>query len=307
MLINQMPATVAGLLYQHIGRTFFVAPSASYTIGGRTYTASDGNDGLSPDKALLTVAQAQTLVTASAGDAVFLLPGAHTVAASIAASKAGVTYTGPARGRGKIFGGQASITTSADDEIMNVTAADIEICHLTVIPVTTKAGINFSAAATRLHVHDCYFDMATAAVNTGTIGLDATGAAQYLLVEDCYFLSDGAQGPALELTAVIDSVIRGCYITANAGTWAVAVQLGAATENVIFDRCRWSTSGTAISSGIDGTGATIGSGVTVCDCRFTSLVTVPVEDFDAAEAELVESYKGGIGATDGGALIVAIT
>lgn len=306
MLINNF-GSVAGLLYQHMGRTFFVAPSASYTIGGRTYTASDGNNGLTPDKALLTIAQAQTLVTASAGDVIVLLPGAHTVTASIAASKAGVTYTGLPRGKGRMFGGNTSITTSADDEIMNVTAADIEICHLTIIPVTTKPGIDFSAAATRLHVHDCFFDMATPAANTGTIGLDATGAAQFLLVEDCHFLSDGAQGPALELTAVIDSVIRNCYITANAGTWAVAVQLGAATENIVFHNIVMYTTGTAISSGIDGTGATIASGIFGVDCRFNSLVTVPFEDFDAGEAGIVECYKGGVGATDGGALITAIT
>ena len=40
---------------------------------------------------------------------------------------------------------------------------------------------------------------------------------------------------------------------------------------------------------------------------FGVTVTVPVDNFDAAEAVLSENYDFGVGATDGGVLVVAIT
>ena len=45
---------VFGVMPMSAGRTFFVAPSASYNVGGQSYAASDGNDG-TPEKALLTL------------------------------------------------------------------------------------------------------------------------------------------------------------------------------------------------------------------------------------------------------------
>ena len=65
--------------------------------------------------------------------------------------------------------------------------------------------------------------------------------------------------------------------------------------------------GTALTVGVNGTGATIASGVQCVDNRFGSLVTVPVDNFDAGECELAENYHLGVGGTDGGVLIVVIT
>lgn len=308
MLINQMPATVAGILYQHIGRTFFVAPSASYTIGSRTYTASDGNDGLSPDKALLTVAQALTLTTANAGDVVVLLPGAHTASASLAMSKAGVTLTGLPRGMQGGVNQQTSLTTSATaDQIINVTAANIEIAHLSIIPITAAAAIDFTAAGDQLYIHDCYFDLETPAVNVATIGVDAVGAASNLVIRDCVFVSDGAQGAAIDLTGTINAIVERCKLIGTAGTWAAAITTGAATTGAIISQCMCYSHGTAITAGVDGTGATIAAGVHVEYCTFGNLVTVSVDNFDAGEATLVEVYKAGVGATDGGTKVTAIT
>jgi hypothetical protein len=83
-----------GDLPMSMGKTiFFVAPAASYTVGGNAYSASDNNDGLSPERALLTIGQAITNATANAGDVIALLPGTHTSAAA-ARSKAGLTFVG---------------------------------------------------------------------------------------------------------------------------------------------------------------------------------------------------------------------
>lgn len=304
--LNQF-GTILGTLPLNMGRQFFVAPSATYTLGGRSFVASDGNDGLSPERALLTVAAALTLTTASAGDMVVLLPGAHTATASLAMSKAGVILTGIPSTRGKMFHHGTSLTTSASDEVINITAAAIEICHLDIVGVTTKVAVDFSSAANRLHVHDCFIDMTVPAVNTGTKGIAALGAASEVLIEDCYFLSDGAQGVAIDATAITASVIRRNYIVNNAGTWAAGCLTGAATANVIFEANIFYCSGTAMTVGVDGTGATIASGVAFVNNRFGSLVTKGVDNYDAGEAELSENYDFGVGATDGGVLVVAIT
>lgn len=298
--------TIAGTLPAFMGRQFFVAPSASYTIGGRTYVASDGNDGLSPERALLTVAAALALTTASAGDMVVLLPGDHTATASLAMSKAGVTLTGIPGMRSRPIASNTSLTVSASDEIINVTAADVEICNLRIIPITAKTGIDASAAANRLYLHDLYFDLTTPAVNTGTVGFASIGANSQVLIEDCYALSDGAQGPALTLTGTLNSIVRNCTIQNNAGSWAVGVLCGAATKVLMHD-CLFVSTGTAMTAGVSGTGATGASGCIFMNNRFSSLVTVGIDNFDAGEAELSENYDAGVGATDGGVLIVAIT
>src|SRR3990167_4407049 len=83
-----------GQIPQTPGQVFWVAPGASYTVDGIAYTASDGNDGLSPTRAVLTVDYAIGLNTAKVGDAIVLLPGAHTSAATITVDVAGITITG---------------------------------------------------------------------------------------------------------------------------------------------------------------------------------------------------------------------
>src|SRR3989304_551054 len=71
-----------GMLPQTSGRIFWVAPSATYTVEGRTYAASDGNDGLSPERAFRTVDYAVGQTTANVGDVLVLLPGSHSVSAT---------------------------------------------------------------------------------------------------------------------------------------------------------------------------------------------------------------------------------
>ena len=96
-----MYVTKYGTLFGHVplqmGRVHFVSPGASYTINGDAYDASDDNDGLSPFRALRTIAQAQTNATANAGEVVMLLEGTHAHTATLRLTKAGVTYLGVRR------------------------------------------------------------------------------------------------------------------------------------------------------------------------------------------------------------------
>jgi hypothetical protein len=298
-----------GNLPKAIGTVFYVAPAADYTVNGRSCAASDIYPGTDPAMALRTIARAMLLCTANQGDTIVLLPGAHSISASVAASVAGVTIIGMNSGVVNIRSPRVSITITATDQIINVTAADIEIRGIKFIPITAAAAIDISSAGHRLNVAECFFDLETPAASTSTLGIDALGAAQHMLVERCHFISDGAQGAAIDLTATLDAVVQGCtFALSSGGTWAAAITSGAGVDRAVVRDCAFYTYATStMTAGIDGTGATVASGVSVIRCIFSDLVTVAVDNFDAGEAELAECYQSGVGATDGGVLITAIT
>ncbi len=299
--------TIWGVIPQSSGRVFWVAPSDGYTVDGRSYRASDNNDGLSPERALRTPDRAWNLVTADAGDVIVLLPGAHSTTASIAADVAGVTMTGLPGGAGNYLKQKATLGAVTGDQNVNVTAADIEIAFIHFIPITANSAIDLSADADRLHVHHCSFDMATPAANTGTIGIDTIGAASNVLIDNCYFECDGAQGAAIVATALLDSTIEKCTLALSTGTWAAGIVTGAATDRLMIRDCDFLASNATMTIGINGTAATIASGITCYRNYFASSVSVGIDGFGSGEADIAENYIAGIGGTDGGVLIVAIT
>lgn len=299
--------TQFGAIPQTAGNIYWVAPSASYTVAGRAYSASDDNDGLSPERALVTIDRAWNLVTANVGDGIIALPGTHSPATSIAADVAGVFLMGLPGGAGNYTRQKTVIAAVTGDQNINVTAADIEISFLHLIPVTADSAIDLSADADRLHVHHCSFDMATPAASTGTQGIDAIGAASNVLIDNCYFECDGAQGAAIVATALLDSTIENCVIAQSTGTWAAAIVTGAGTDRLMIRDCDFLASNATMTIGINGTAATIASGVTMLRNYFASSVTVGIDGFGAGEADIAENFAAGVGATDGGVLIVAIT
>src|SRR3972149_10184143 len=105
-----------GMIPQTQGRLFWVAPTDTYPAEGRSYTSSDGNDGLSPERAFRTIDYAVGRTTASVGDVIVLMVGAHSVSATVAVDVAGITITGipwgaPPRGRRVRPGGGRHRTT----------------------------------------------------------------------------------------------------------------------------------------------------------------------------------------------------
>ena len=299
------------------GSVFYVAPSASYTVAGvdgtKTFVASDGNDGLSPKRAFLTLDYAVGKCTANAGDVICLLPGAHSWSASVALDVAGVTVMGLpyfpiATGNGPRGGmPEATITTSASDEIINVTAADCKIVNLKVIPVTQKVGIDFSAAADRLKIYDCVVDLITATGHLSTKGIAATGAT--VAADDLHFAhievyEDNAgtsHGPGVDLGAGVRCVMeKSSFIkqgtTASSTAWAVSGPV--VNDNGTFILrdldivAHW---GVAITKGILGADMTqqntaairvIGVGCTKVIDDFNSGDCVPMLVFNGAAASV---------------------
>ena len=289
-----------GAVPQTGGRIFWVAPTASYTVDGRSYSASDDNDGLSPERALVTINRAWNLVTANVGDVVVLLPGTHSQTASITADIAGVTMTGLPGGAGNILRQKTTIDGTLADELINVTASNIELGYLHVIGSSAVAAINFSADADNLHIHHCSFDMVTPATSTSTIGIDAIGAASNVLINDCYFETDGPQGPSIDMTATLESLVENCVFLNTVSTIADQVTIGAATRGLIVKKCDFSATGTTstVTDGIDGTASAQPRGVYVIDCRFSGTILNPVNGFTTATScAVVESYQGTYGVT----------
>jgi len=299
--------TIWGAIPQTAGSVYWVSPSDGYTVDSRAYRASDNNDGLSPERALRTVDRAWNLVVADSGDVIVLLPGTHRPTASVAADIAGVTMCGLPSGTGNVMKQKATIAITIGDQILNVTAADIEMAFINFVPVTAFGAVDFTATADRLHVHHCSFDMATPAANTGTIGLAAVGAASNVLIDNNYFECDGAQGGAIVATGLLDSMIEKNVLLQSAGTWAAGMVTGAATDRLVIRDNDFLVSNGTMTIGINGTAATIASGVTMLRNFFASSVTVGIDGFGAGEADIAENFAAGVGATDGGVLIVAIT
>ena len=286
-----------GAIPMTAGRIFWVAPAASYTVDGRAYSASDDNDGLSPERALLTVARAWALVTADVGDTILLLPGTHTVStASVAASTAGVSMIGLPYypGTGLVpLSPQACITTDVTaDQIMNLTAARIEIANVTIRPITAASGIDLTSAASQTWIHDCRIDFSTPTVSAATYGISVLGNAQFSKFENIYVDCDGAQGAALALHLITDSVVRNWEVHQSAGTWVSAIMVEQGARRVSIDRCRFLCAGTAMTQAIDGLRADGTPSAYITDCRFSRLVTKGVDGFGANEAELSENYLG---------------
>ncbi len=288
------------------GQVFWVAPAASYTVNGQAFQASDDLDGLDPTRALVTVARAWALVTADAGDVIVLLPGTHSPAASIAANVAGVTMMGLPSGAGHFQRQKTRLASVTGDQTINVTAADIEIAYLDWTPITADSAIDASAAADRLHIHHCSFQL-TDTANTGTIGIDFIGAAEMPLIQDCYFLSDGAQGPAIAWGATTDGVGRNLTLMVSAGTWLSAMTQAAAGRRLYMKNIAWLAGNGVITNGILGTASGEVSMLQLYESYCADSMTNVIDGYDAGDAELVEVYEAGIGNTDGGVLIVVTT
>ena len=305
--------TLWGQVPQTAGQVFWVAPGAGgYIVDGKTYHASDDNDGLSPERAFATADRGINLAVNN-GDVVVLLPGTHTAAASLAMDSAGVTLTGLPGGAGNPKRPKTTLTVATGGgEVINVTAANCEVVHLRISGLTAVSAVDFTAAATGLYIHRCSFDMQSQVASTGTIGIESLGAAASVVIEDVHFLVGVAHGHAITATGMVDGTVRDCTFHALSGsyTWLIGVLIGAATT-VLFQRCTFSASGAAIIGiPIDGTGANLAASLTIHGCIFPVSMTGAELPFGAAftagEVEMAENYVMDVGAASGGTLVSAI-
>jgi len=315
-----------GTLPVTTGRYFWVAPSNSYTVEGKAYESSDDNDGLSPERAVRTVNRAIALADANVGDVIILMPGSHSVSATVAITKAGLTFTGiPGNNQlenahgpaGKRMKTQITSTATAGI-IFTVSATDTEIAHIHFAPPAAGGrGISLaplSGAANRAYVHDCTFHLiATASVTTYGITVPAGVTADLLedvLVSRCYFLSgtaaaSGANGPGVNVlgTAHGLTIEQSTFQLKGTAAWAAAIlSSNAGTLGVMARDCDFITptsATTVMTVGINTTGQTVDGSFQVLRCYFP-VGSDGIASTATADAILAESYTAG---TTGGVLL----
>ena len=317
-----------GFIPQTAGQIFWVAPSASYTIEGRTFSASNDNDGLSPERAFSTLAYA-VLSTRSnpmaSGDIVVLLPGAHTSTATVTISTAGVSIVGlpgnvphsRVRRNSGSKKNRASLTnTGTAGVILTVNANDVEIAHLHFLPTAAGGqGISLTnTTANRTYIHDCTFALeGTASTTTYGITTPAGVTADVnddILVSSCYFRSgktgaSGANGPGVYLPATMHGfTIEQCtFEVMGTAAWAAAIKsvspgtLGLQVRDC--DAFNPVSATTVITTFLDTTGQTPDASTQVYRC-YIPAGTDGVTASAMADIVLAETY---IANSSGGSLV----
>lgn len=303
--------TAWGAIPQTAGNVFFVAPSANPVVGGINLPASDGNDGLSPERPLLTIAQAVSNATANAGDIIAMYPGTHTSSANVAISKAGLTFLALhplARLSPDIrkypYASKVIWTSTFAGNAVTVTAADTTFVGINAVPLTARAFCGFSAAATDMQVIDCATTL-SAAASTSTKGWVASGAADGVaFVNHTCINTIGAQGPVFDLTGCTNFLLEKPTYNCTTGSWAVGVQFGAGSQGIIREG-DMACSGTAITIGYDGTGVAANKSILFRHNFFgVSPGAGAIKNFTAAYAELINNFYATVG---GGAGFVIVT
>lgn len=321
--------TIWGMIPHTTGQVLFVAPTAAYTLEGRTYVGSDGNDGLSPERALLTVNQAITNATAGAGDVIVMLPGAHSVSATVAVNKASLIITGipsnfpimDLRGAAGAKRLKTQITSTATAGIIfTVSAADCEISFIHFAPPAAGGrGISLaplSGAANRTYVHDCTFALiATASTTTYGITVPAGVTADLLedvLVSRCYFVSggaasSGANGPGVNIlgTAHGLTIEQSTFQLKGTAAWAAAILSSqAGTLGTLIRDCDFqnpTSATTVITTAYLATGQTVDGSSQMYRC-YIPAGTDCTTGTASADVSIAECYQSSIA---GGTLATA--
>lgn len=304
------------------GSVFWVAPSASYTVDGKAYSASDDNDGLSPERAKLTLSSAVSAATASVGDVICLLPGTHTTAAALAVSKAGLTFVGlpyMPEGDGIQAIPKATITGTAAIGVA-VTAADVSFYNIRFVPITQFQAVTFTTAADRLRFKHCMVDMIGVTGHANTKGITGTGATQAptdLRVQGCYFragVATTSSGYALDVSAAVRYVVERCLVyhdgfVASATAWTAACKVNDNSNGIWRDNDLIASNVAVAVTGFI-VGVTMTGAGQVQFIRNTTTVNTsgaPFTGWAAADADLCLNYVATVAGGTGGTLITSTT
>ncbi len=305
--------TIWGQVPYTTGRVFWVAPSASYTVEGKTYSASDNNDGLWPNRALLTVNQAVTNATADVGDVIVLLPGSHSWSATQTISKAGIKVLGIAGGLvdpsevgTRTTRYDAAVTTTASAAVFTVSAARVEIAYLHIVPAAGYAGI--AVAADDANFHDLTWNMTTAA-NTATFGISVTGATTRPRFSNNYVYVTDNQGPFLRCASASGAMDGGVLqksliVLAGTTAWDDVVEITTGVDNFTVRDCDFiHSSGAIMTDVIDVTGNTNDNAVMVMRC-YHSVAGDLTEATATSDIQICNNYIATIQGGSGGTLSV---
>lgn len=310
------------------GRIFWVAPSDSYTVEGRTYSASNDNDGLSPERAFRTLAYAVLSTRSNAavsGDTILLLPGDHSSTATVTVSTAGLKIFGlpgntPHYRNRRNAGGKKLRTTITNTGtagvVLTISANDIEVAFLHFLPTAAGGqGISLTnTSANRTYIHDCTFALeATASTTTYGITTPAGVTADVnddIMVANCYFRSgktgaSGANGPGVYLPATMHgfTIENSTFELMGTAAWAKAINsVSPGTLGLVVRDCdaiNPTSATTVITTFLDTTGQTVDGSTQVYRC-YIPAGTDGVTASAMVDIVLCETYLAN---SSGGALV----
>lgn len=271
-----MSITRTGLLGGLInnGAQNVLGAGSLFTTGNVWYVSSvsgsNGNNGKSPRLPVATIAQAQSLATASNGDVIVLMPG-HTEtitgAAGIAISKAGLTIVGLGQGTKRpiinfttAIGAQMTVTAAntsfqnivftcgfdAITAMISVTSTDVSFlnCEFNTNNATMGAvlGILTAATATRFTVDSCRFLGPAVNAGTTTTAQIKHEVGEDFVIRDSYFTGKMTQS-ILNATTLLRGQIHNNQFVVATGT--VAITMAAASTPFITNNRINVPSGTA--------------------------------------------------------------
>lgn len=290
------------------GRIFWVSPAATYVVDGITYSASNDNDGLSPERALRSPNAAWLKCAANSGDIIVLLPGTHTVTATIAANISGVSMIGiPGQLKTGVVKPVATLTGTGAIDLITIAAStsNLEFAWINLVPITAQAAITSSSTAAGINIHHCNFDMATPVVSTSTVGILSIGGTG-LWVHDNLVICDGAQGNFIDSRT--RAIIEKNTIQQSAGTWASIIKVGAATGfNLVRDNIVVQGTTATATVVVNATaGGAAGSQVILRNI-FTANSNPTVDNFGAGIANIGLNFETDPGSAAGGTQVAAIT
>lgn len=303
------------------GRIYFIAPSASYTVDGRTYSASDNNDGLSPERALRTLSQFVTNASANVGDVAILLAGTHTVSSVININKAGLTVLGvhAQHGLANRLAPKAVLNAAGQsNEIFNVTADDFELGYVELRGEDALATITFGVGADvggpgGFYLHDCLLTMGEGGNSTGSTGVDfgyrsstsgaggmgetklasaRNGAQATAYLENNVFQAKQGTGPAIVL-ATVHAWINGARFLSMA-SWNTQIQVATDASGCLLENAVWMGFGTGTVP-IDGTDANTNRSLILRNCDFDPANTdasKPLDNFTTTSDIAGAGYYG---------------
>lgn len=321
------PGLNQGALPFTLGNLFFVAPSASYSIAGprglMTFTASDDNDGLTPERALLTISRAIALCNSDVGDTICLLPGTHSSAAATL-NKSGINFVGTpyfpqASSRG-VHNWQPRVTITGTTGIaLAITAADAHFYNIRFLPVTQQKVVTMTSAADRTRFVHCMIDNTGVVGHANTKGISVTTALlprgvqfQGCVIKDASVTT--SCGPAIELAAAVDFLVENCIVykdgqIASGVAWTTAITMETGGTGTFRDN---DVIISEVSVGITKvvTGAALAGAGVVHGIRNTMTVNTGgllFDDFAAADMDLCNNYVATVAGGTGGTLITAST
>ena len=314
--------TLWGAIPMTAGQVIWVAPASPYQVDGRSYDASDDQDGLSPEKAKRTIGGAIAAATANAGDVIALLPGTHTTATAAAVSKAGLTFVGlPYQAESDTVQAVPQVTVTGTGAIgVAVTAADVSFYNIKFVPVTQFAAVTFTSAANRLRFKHCMVDMVGVTGHANTKGIIATGATQaprHLRIQGCYFkagVATTSSGFALDVGAAVEFLVEKSVIwhdgfVASAVAWTAAVKVNDNATGMFRDNeliaSNVAVAVTGFIVGVTHTGA--GAIQFVRNVTTVNTSGAPFTGWAAADCDLALNYVATVAGGTGGTLITSTT